>query len=128
MIQYGAVTHLAAMLTDRGVPASRAALAVSVFGGASLVGRLLAGTLLDRFYAPRVAFGLLLAASAGAALLAQAASVSVAMVAAFLVGLLAHYRGWLKPDPEPLPAAAAAGSAQKMRPSEDASAAAADRG
>lgn len=42
-----------------------------------------------------------------------------------LIGLLAHYRGWLKPDPEAMPADAAAGSAQKTRPSRGLSGAAA---
>jgi predicted MFS family arabinose efflux permease len=51
--QNGAMTHLAALLTDRGVSAGGAALAVSVLGAASLLGRLGTGWLLDRFFAPR---------------------------------------------------------------------------
>ena len=52
--QNGALTHMAALLTDRGVPASGAALALSPMGAASLSGRLATGWLLDRFFAPRV--------------------------------------------------------------------------
>jgi hypothetical protein len=36
----GAIVHMAALLADRGGPASRAALALSAMGAASLVGRL----------------------------------------------------------------------------------------
>jgi len=53
--QNGAITHLSALLTDRGIAAGKAALAVSAMGGAILAGRLLTGWLLDRYFAPRVA-------------------------------------------------------------------------
>jgi MFS family permease len=86
VVQYGAVVHLSALLTDRGVPATQAALALSAFGGASLLGRLVAGTLLDRFFAARVACGLLIAASAGAILLSSASSLATGVIAAFLIG------------------------------------------
>ena len=57
--QNGAITHISSLLTDRGVSARGGALAISAMGGASLVGRLLTGWLLDRFFAARVSFGLL---------------------------------------------------------------------
>ena len=57
--QNGAVTHLSALLTDRGLTADRAAIAVSALGGAALAGRLGTGWLLDRFFAPWVSFALL---------------------------------------------------------------------
>ncbi len=57
--QNGAMTHLAALLTDRGVSAGGGAFAVSVMGAASLLGRIGTGWLLDRFFAPRVSFWLL---------------------------------------------------------------------
>jgi len=83
----GAIVHLSALLTDRGVPASRAALAVSAFGMASLAGRLLTGWLLDRFAAPRVSFVLLSIAAVGTFLLAQADSFVAGVMAAVLMGL-----------------------------------------
>jgi predicted MFS family arabinose efflux permease len=52
--QNGAITHLAALLTDRGVSAGGAALALSALGGAGLAGRLATGWLIDRFFAARV--------------------------------------------------------------------------
>jgi len=54
-----------ALLTDRGVPDSQAALSVSVMAGASLVGRVVTGWLLDRFVAARVSVVLLLIAASG---------------------------------------------------------------
>jgi MFS family permease len=85
--QNGAITHMAALLTDRGVPAGGAALVVSAMGGASLVGRFFTGWLLDRFYAPRVSLVLLSTAAAGAFLLSGAHSFAAGMVASILIGL-----------------------------------------
>ena len=84
--QNGAITHLAALLTDRGVSAQDAALAVSAMGGASLLGRLATGWLLDRFFAARVSFGLLAVAAVGTLLLATADSLALGIVAAALIG------------------------------------------
>lgn len=83
----GAVTHLSALLTDRGVSAAKAALALSVMGGASVFGRLFTGYLLDRFFAPRVAF-VLYAGCAGGILTLSGASTAVPVLsAAALIGL-----------------------------------------
>jgi predicted MFS family arabinose efflux permease len=84
--QNGTIAHLSALLTDRGVTPDRAALAVSVLGGAVLVGRLATGALLDRFFAPRVAFVLLLLSAVGTAVLATASSLPVAIFGAALIG------------------------------------------
>jgi MFS family permease len=83
----GAIVHLAALLADRGVPAARAAVAVSAMGAASLAGRLLTGGLLDRFHGPRVAFGLLTVAGVGTFLLAAADSFPMGVLAAVLIGV-----------------------------------------
>ena len=85
--QNGAIAHLAALLTDRGVPASGAALAVSALGAAGLVGRLATGLLLDRYNVRGVWFGLLAIAAAGTLLLARADSLPAGVVAASLIGL-----------------------------------------
>jgi MFS family permease len=84
--QNGTITHLAALLTDRGVTAQDAALAVSAMGAASLAGRLGTGWLLDRFFAAHVAFGLLGMAAGGTLLLAAADSIVSGMLAAALIG------------------------------------------
>lgn len=46
----GAVVHLSALLSDRGIAVQGAAYAVLTLGGAGLCGRLLTGLLLDRFF------------------------------------------------------------------------------
>jgi MFS family permease len=85
--QNGSITQMAALLTDRGVSASSAALAVSVLGGAILGGRLLTGWLLDRYFAPRVAFCLLAIAALGTFLLAGARSSFMGFLGAACIGI-----------------------------------------
>ncbi|HTA44228.1 MAG TPA: MFS transporter [Bryobacteraceae bacterium] len=85
--QNGAITHLSAMLTDRGVSPGGAALAASALGGATLLGRLLTGWMLDRFFAPRVAMTMLLVSAAGAFVLSRASTVSMGVIAASLIGV-----------------------------------------
>jgi len=85
--QNGALAHMAALLTDRGVSPAVAASAISVLGGCTLIGRVATGWLLDRFFAPYVSFGLLAIAGAGITLLSQAHSASFGLVAAALIGL-----------------------------------------
>ncbi len=65
----GAITHLSALLTDRGLTAGNAALCASVLGGSSLLGRIVVGWLLDRFFGPRVAFAINLITALGVFLL-----------------------------------------------------------
>lgn len=84
--QNGAITHLSALLTDRGIPAESAAFAVSAMGGAILAGRLMTGCLLDRFFAPRVAFCLFALSALGTFLLANAHTLPVGLGAAALIG------------------------------------------
>ena len=52
----GAITHLSALLTDRGISAGDAAWCAAVLGGSSVLGRIATGWLLDRFFGARVAF------------------------------------------------------------------------
>ena len=85
--QNGALTHLAAMLTDRGVSTRGAAMALAAMGGASLAGRFVTGWLLDRFFAPRVAFSLLSLAAVGTWLLSGAHSLGAGTLASILIGL-----------------------------------------
>tara|TARA_R110000787_G_scaffold18359_10_gene56369 strand:- start:266 stop:778 length:513 start_codon:yes stop_codon:yes gene_type:complete len=59
------MAHIAALLSDRGVPPSLAASAISI-GGLSLIGgRIASGYLLDRFHATYVTLGFLIIALAG---------------------------------------------------------------
>lgn len=83
----GAVIHLSPLLGDRGISARSAAFAVSILGGSSLLGRLLTGHLLDRFFGPRVSLILLSVSGCGILLLINTHSVTVGILAAFLIGI-----------------------------------------
>ena len=83
----GAITHLSALLTDRGITPGEAALCASVLGRASLLGRVVVGWLLDRFFGPRVALGINLLTALGVFLLARAASFPAGCFAAGLIGV-----------------------------------------
>jgi MFS family permease len=84
---HGAVLHLSAIFTDRGVTAERAAIATSLVGAAVIVGRLGSGFLLDHFFAPRVAILFYGATTLGTAMLCAGYSGNIALIASFLVGL-----------------------------------------
>jgi MFS family permease len=83
----GAITHLSALLTDRGLTAGGAALCASVLGGSSLLGRIVVGWLLDRFFGPRVALAINLITALGIFLLARATSFPAGCLAAALIGV-----------------------------------------
>src|SRR5271154_2339333 len=83
----GAITHLSALLTDRGLTAGNAALCASILGGSSLLGRIVVGWLLDRFFGPRVALVINLITALGIFLLARATSFPAGCLAAALIGV-----------------------------------------
>jgi MFS family permease len=83
----GAITHLSALLTDRGLTAGNAALCASILGGSSLLGRIVVGWLLDRFFGPRVAFVINVITALGIFLLARADSFPAGCLAAALIGI-----------------------------------------
>jgi MFS family permease len=83
----GAVTHLSALLTDRGITPRDAALCASILGGSSVLGRIGTGWLLDRFFGARVAFVVSLVTAAGIFLLAHASTFAAGSIAAALIGV-----------------------------------------
>ncbi len=83
----GAITHLSALLTDRGLSAGNAAICASLLGGSSLLGRVVVGWLLDRFFGPRVALAINLITALGILLLARASSFPAGCLAAALIGI-----------------------------------------
>ena len=91
------LTHMAAIVSDRGSNSQLAALASSLLGGGLLIGRTGSGYLLDRFFAPRVAAMIFAGAAAGIALLRFAHSPGPAFAAAFLIGLAMGAEGDLMP-------------------------------
>jgi MFS family permease len=84
---HACVLHMAALLNDRGLSAQSAALGSSIVGIAVMIARLASGYLQDRFFAPRVAVGVFVLAALGMALLWTGRGGSVALGAAFLVGV-----------------------------------------
>ncbi|MFP5227500.1 MAG: MFS transporter [Acidobacteriota bacterium] len=83
----GLVTNLAAMLTQHGVTASSAAVALSVRGGAGIVGRLLIGLAIDRVSPQRIQTFVLTLAAAGTLILAFAGSGPIALIGAAILGV-----------------------------------------
>jgi MFS family permease len=83
----GSITHLSALLTDRGVTAGDAALCASILGASSVLGRIGTGWLLDRFFGARVAFFVGLITATGIFLLARANGFAEGILAAALIGI-----------------------------------------
>ncbi|MFN7173382.1 MAG: MFS transporter [Thermaurantiacus tibetensis] len=87
----GLIPTLVPLLMDRGFAAADAALYASLAGAAVIAGRIVAGVLLDRFWAPAVAAVFLLLPAASCLLLASGALSSPPLIAlaVVLVGLAA---------------------------------------
>lgn len=79
--------HLSSLLTDRGMSPTSAAAATSLMGAAVFIGRVGAGYLLDRIFAPRLAMVFFGGAALGIVLLWAGSAGRVALIAAFLLGL-----------------------------------------
>jgi predicted MFS family arabinose efflux permease len=82
----GSVAHVVPLLTDRGLSATEASAVLGIFGLATLSGRLVAGYLVDRIFAPHVASVFFLAPIAGFVFLASGAGM-VPAVGVVLMGL-----------------------------------------
>jgi MFS family permease len=83
----GTLTQIVALLTDRGISAQVAVGALSAAGLALILGRIVAGWCLDRFWGPYVAIGFFIIPMAGIALLASGAGGMVPLIGAVLCGL-----------------------------------------
>jgi MFS family permease len=81
------LAHLVPMLIDRGVEPRTAALCMTALGIGLIFGRILAGFLMDYFFAPYVAATFLLGLVAGIIILALGTSNGLVFVAAMFVGL-----------------------------------------
>ncbi|WP_321817694.1 MULTISPECIES: MFS transporter [unclassified Paraburkholderia] len=85
--------HLPALLTERGLSAEEAAHCASLIGIGILLGRLLAGILMDRFHAPFVGSAFFLAGAVGYLLLLNAVSLQSALLACACIGLAIGVEG-----------------------------------
>jgi MFS family permease len=83
----GTIGHVVALLTDRGVSPQVATSALTMAGFALILGRLVAGWLLDRLFAPYVAVVFFIAPLIGISLLFFTSSTAVATVATVLIGV-----------------------------------------
>jgi MFS family permease len=83
----GCTVHMVSLLTDRGVSFEAAAGVASTIGLALIFGRVLAGYLLDRLFAPYVAIAFLCGPIAGMVLLSQGGGGFEAVLSAALLGL-----------------------------------------
>lgn len=82
----GIVAHLVPLLTDRGLDVRQATATLSLVGLSTIAGRLVAGYLLDRFFAPYVAAGLFLLPLVAVALLTAGAGGVAPTLAAVSLG------------------------------------------
>jgi MFS family permease len=82
----GTIVHIVALLTDRGIPLQIATGALSVAGLAIIVGRIICGWCLDRFWGPYVAVCFFILPMAGIALLGSGWSYPVPLIGAALCG------------------------------------------
>jgi len=85
----GPMLHLVPMLTDRGVSPELAAVAQSIIGLSLIFGRILAGWLMDRLFAPYVAIAFLIGPVVGIYVLASGATGWSAFASAALIGMAA---------------------------------------
>ncbi len=83
----GTLTHIVALLTDRGIPLEEATAALSGTGIALLAGRILSGWFLDRFWGPHVAVGFFVIPMVGLALLMSHGRGVVPFLGAICCGL-----------------------------------------
>jgi len=86
----GSITNFQPLLMDRGFAPQEAARIAGVIGVSVIVGRLLAGVLIDRYWAPLVTLPMLALPAVACLLLAQSqVPVTAAIVSAVLIGLAA---------------------------------------
>ena len=93
----GAIAHLSALLTDRGVSTQGGAYAIAAIGASGLIGRLLTGVFLDRFFGPRVSQIMLLMTVTGIVLLSVAHTLTAGLIAASLIGFSMGSEGDITP-------------------------------
>jgi MFS family permease len=82
----GTIVHIVALLTDRGIPLQAATGALSIAGIAIIIGRIICGWCLDRFWGPYVAASFFILPMFGIALLGSGWSYPAPLIGAALCG------------------------------------------
>ena len=83
----GVATHLVSIMVSRGVSSYAAAMSMSILAAGIGIGRIGAGWMLDRFFAPYVIVGFTVAPVIGLLMLASGVSGGVALSCAALLGI-----------------------------------------
>jgi predicted MFS family arabinose efflux permease len=83
----GTLTHVIPLLTDRGIPPQQAAFVFSFAGYAIILGRILAGWCLDRFWGPHIAMFFFAVPIIGIVLLGSDAPGFASVIGAVLCGV-----------------------------------------
>ncbi len=83
----GSLVHVVPLLTDRGIPVSTAVSMMSAAGLALIIGRLIAGYVIDRVFASYVAIVFLIAPLAGLVILSSGTPLVSPLVGTILLGL-----------------------------------------
>ena len=86
MVVGGLLPNFVPLLQDNGLSAAQAASIMGMFGISVVVGRICVGALVDRFWAPAVATGVLIPAAIACLVLQGETSVVVAAAAVMIVG------------------------------------------
>lgn len=87
MVVTSIIVHLIPMLVERGIEPTKAANAQGILGLSLIFGRVFAGYLMDRFFAPYVSIVFMLGPAIGIAILASGMSGPIVFLAIVLVGL-----------------------------------------
>lgn len=91
------LAHLSPLLTDRGVSSRGAAWSIAIIGGTGLIGRVLTGVFLDRFFGPRVSQIMLLITVLGILLVSVAHTLIPGLIGAALIGFSMGSEGDITP-------------------------------
>ena len=87
MVVTSIIIHLIPMLVERGIDPAKAAQGQAFLGLSLIFGRVFAGYLMDRFFAPYVSIVFMLGPAIGVAILASGVSGPIVFLAIVLVGL-----------------------------------------
>jgi MFS family permease len=86
-VLHGCLTHFAPLLTDKGLSPQQAAAALMLLSGMGVLGRIIAGYLVDRFQPHLVAAGLFLGVVIGLCAAFNASDIRLALLFAAMAGL-----------------------------------------
>lgn len=87
MVVTSIIVHLIPMLVERGIEPAKAAQGQAFLGLSLIFGRVFAGYLMDRFFAPYVSIVFMLGPAIGVAILASGVSGPIVFLAIILVGM-----------------------------------------